>query len=339
MQQTLDRILEDALNQLQQVQDSAALSALEIAVLGKNGSLTLLLRKLGTLPAAERPQMGKLINDARKTFEAQLDARKQRINAQEAERQYDAEWLDVTAPGVQRPLGRLHPVTQTYMTIRDVFIGLGFVVEEGPEIEREDYNFDMLNILKGHPSRDMHDTFYTGADTVLRTHTSPVQVRAMLAKKPPIRMVCPGRVYRADRVDATHSPVFHQLEGLVVDQGISMQHLKGVLDLFAKSLYGSETRTRFRPSYFPFTEPSAEMDVSCSICSGEGCRVCKNTGWIEILGCGMVHPNVLRNCGIDPREYSGFAFGMGLDRITNMKYGISDIRLLFENDLRFLRQF
>jgi len=251
----------------------------------------------------------------------------------------EAEALDVTLPGESVKRGRLHPLSIVQGEIRDIFIGMGFDVKEGPEIEYERYNFEMLNIPENHPARDMQDTFYIRDGILMRTHTSPVQVRTMLSESLPIRMICPGRVYRSDDVDATHSPMFHQVEGLVVDKGICFGDLKGVLDEFIKKFYGSGTKTRFRPGYFPFTEPSAEVDATCAICHGKGCNVCKGTGWIEILGCGMVHPSILEGCGIDPEVYSGFAFGLGLDRLTTIKYGITDIRLLFEGDTRFLGQF
>jgi phenylalanyl-tRNA synthetase alpha chain len=236
-------------------------------------------------------------------------------------------------------LGKLHPTTKVLNELKDIFLGMGFDVAEGPEVEWDSYNFEALNMPKNHPARDVQDTFYINDNIVLRTHTSPVQIRTMLNRKPPIKVICPGRVYRSDASDATHSPIFHQIEGLVVDKGITMGDLKGALDVFAKQVFGPETKTKFRPHHFPFTEPSAEVDVTCAICHGSGCRVCSHTGWIEILGAGMVHPKVLEYCGIDPDVYSGFAFGMGLDRITNLKYGIDDIRLLFENDIRFLKQF
>lgn len=339
MQERLKQIAEEAIGVLGQTLDSASLEALRVKVLGKKGALTEILRSMGAVAADERPKIGQLVNETRALIEAAMAEKEGMIKAREKEQRLEKERIDVTAPGTASKQGKLHPLTQVFYEIRDIFIGMGFEVKEGPEVEYDKYNFELLNIPANHPSRDMQDTFYVNDNVVLRTHTSPVQVRTMLAQKPPIRIISPGRVYRADDVDATHSPIFSQIEGLVIDKGITMGDLKGVLDVFAKELYGEKTNTRLRPSYFPFTEPSGEVDISCTVCSGKGCRVCKNTGWIEILGSGMVHPNVLRNCGIDPEVYSGFAFGMGLDRVANMKYGITDIRLLYENDLRFLKQF
>ena len=316
-----------------------ALEKLRQGMLGKKGEMTAMLRLMGKLSADERPKMGALINQYREKIEAHIEqARHQFDEKQKAERLV-SERIDVTMPGKSHAVGKLHPITQVYLQIRDIFVGMGFAVEEGPEIEWAKYNFDMLNFKPDHPARDTQDTFFIDDDTVLRTHTSPVQVRTMLKQRPPIRMICPGRVFRADDVDATHSPVFNQLEGLVVAEGITMGDLMGVLSVFVRELYGEETKIRFRPSHFPFTEPSTELDISCFACHGDGCRICKGTGWIEVLGCGMVHPNVLRMSGIDPEVYSGFAFGCGLDRIACLKYGIDDIRLLFENDIRFLEQF
>jgi len=315
------------------------LNELRVRFLGKKGELTGLLRSMGSLPAADRPAVGQMVNDARERIEEEIERRLQMSKDAEKAARLAAETLDVTMPAKEQKRGKLHPLTQTMRQIRDIFVGMGFEVAEGPEIEYDKYNFEMLNIPAEHPARDMQDTFYAGDSIVLRTHTSPVQVRTMLSKKPPIRVVCPGRVYRSDDVDATHSPVFHQIEGLVVDKGVTMADLRGVLDVFAKELYGEGTKTRLRPSYFPFTEPSAEVDITCHVCGGSGCRICKGTGWIEILGSGMVNPNVLRMCGIDPEVYTGFAFGIGIERVANAKFGISDIRLHYENDLRFLSQF
>ncbi len=315
------------------------LNELRVRFLGKKGELTGLLRSMGSLPAADRPAVGQMVNDARERIEQGIERRLQISKDEEKAARLAAEALDVTMPAKEQKRGKLHPLTQTMRQIRDIFVGMGFEVAEGPEIEYDKYNFEMLNIPAEHPARDMQDTFYVGDSTVLRTHTSPVQVRTMLSKKPPIRVVCPGRVYRSDDVDATHSPVFHQIEGLVVDKGVTMADLRGVLEVFAKELYGENTKTRLRPSYFPFTEPSAEVDITCHVCGGSGCRICKGSGWIEILGSGMVNPNVLRMCGIDPEVYTGFAFGIGIERVANAKFGISDIRLHYENDLRFLSQF
>lgn len=339
MQEKLKQIQDQTLEALSNAKESEIIERIRVKVLGKKGELTELLRGMGALSAQERPKAGAQINALRDTIEAAIDERIKALGALEMERKLKREAVDVSAPGKRGMVGKLHPLTQTYNEICDIFLGMGFEIKEGPEVEYDRYAFEMLNIPKNHPARDAQDTFYITENIVLRPHTSPMQVRTMISEKPPIRILSPGRVFRADNFDATHSPVFHQIEGLVVDKGISMGDLKGTLDIFAKALYGAKTRTRFRPSFFPFTEPSAEMDVSCGVCDGEGCRVCKGSGWIEILGSGMVHPRVLSMCGIDPEEYSGFAFGMGLDRITNMKYGITDIRLHFENDLRFLAQF
>lgn len=312
---------------------------IQTEILGRKGQFTSLLRLLGGFSAEERPIIGEMINEHRKRLEQEIEDVQSVLSAKEKEERLAEERIDVTVPGVALPVGKLHVITQVYTQMRDIFVGMGFNVEEGPEIEWAQYNFDMLNFKPDHPARDTQDTFFINDDMVLRTHTSPVQVRTMLKQKPPIRMICPGRVFRADDVDATHSPVFNQMEGLVVDKGITMGDLMGVLTVFVRELYGETTKVRFRPSYFPFTEPSTELDMSCSVCGGKGCRVCKGTGWVEIMGSGMVHPNVLRNCGIDPEEYSGFAFGFGLDRVACIKYGIDDIRLLYEDDIRFLEQF
>ncbi|MDP2892488.1 MAG: phenylalanine--tRNA ligase subunit alpha [Bacillota bacterium] len=339
MQEEIKRLEKEAQEAIGSAKDTGALEAIRVKYFGKKGVLTALLRSMGALPTGERPKVGQMVNETSQRLEGLLENRLAIFQKAEKQQRLAEEAIDITIPAREMRLGRLHPLTLVYQTTRDIFLGMGFEVREGPEVEWEKYNFEMLNIPENHPSRDMQDTFYITDKILLRTHTSPVQVRTMLAQKPPIRMICPGRVYRVDEVDATHSPMFHQIEGLVVDKGITMGDLKGVLDVFAKALFGPATRTRFRASYFPFTEPSAEMDVSCSVCGGEGCRVCKGTGFIEIMGAGMVHTSVLQGCGIDPRVYSGFAFGMGLDRMANMKYGIADIRLLYENDIRFLEQF
>lgn len=282
---------------------------------------------------------GQLANEARGEIEAALETKKAELEKQAADAKIQSETIDVTMPGRRRTRGKKHPLTTVLDDLKDIFIGMGFTIAEGPDVELDYYNFEALNIPKDHPARDTQDTFYIDENVVLRSQTSPVQVRTMEQQKPPIRVIAPGRVYRSDAVDATHSPVFHQIEGLVVDKGITMADLKGTLEVFVKKLYGDDTRLRFRPHHFPFTEPSAEVDISCFNCGGKGCRICKGEGWIEILGCGMVHPRVLRNCGIDPEEYSGFAFGIGLERITMFRYGIDDLRLYFENDVRFLEQF
>ncbi len=339
MHEELKRLSKEALGEIETANSGDALEALRIKYFGKKGALTALLRSMGSLPPEERPMMGQMVNEASRHLESVLEEKLRQILQKEKEDRLKSEALDVTIPGKPVKLGHLHPLTLVQNIITDIFTGMGFEVKEGPEIDWEEYNFEYLNIPQNHPARDMQDTFYVNEKMVLRTQTSTVQARTMLTQKPPIRMISPGRVYRADELDATHSPVFHQLEGLAVDKGITLGDLKGTLDVFAKALFGPKTRTRFRASYFPFVEPGAEMDVSCAVCGGSGCRVCKGTGYIEIMGAGVVHPNVLRNCGIDPEVYSGFAFGMGLDRIANMKYGITDIRLLYENDARFLAQF
>jgi phenylalanyl-tRNA synthetase alpha chain len=335
----LGKLREKALGDIQNCKRLKDLEDIRIRILGKKGELTAALRGMKDIPGSERPAFGKKVNEIRDAVAGALEGKQSELELAGKDERLAAEAIDITLPGKRSEIGSLHPLTKTYYEIRDIFVSMGYEVVDGPEVELEKYNFEMLNIPKDHPSRDMQDTFYLSDDVVLRTQTSPVQVRTMLSQKPPIRMICPGRVYRKDEVDATHSPVFNQVEGLVVDKGISLAHLKSTLDIFLKELYGEETKTKFRPGYFPFTEPSAEVDATCSRCSGEGCTVCKGTGMIEVLGCGMVHPNVLSYCGIDPQVYSGFAFGLGLDRLTNIKYGITDIRLLFENDLRFLEQF
>lgn len=335
----LERLKEQVLQEIEGCEALPELENIRIKILGKKGELTAALRGMKDIPETERPAFGKRVNEIRDAVTQALEGKQSELELYGKDKRLEAEAIDITLPGKKRDTGVLHPLTKTYYEIRDIFVSMGFEVVDGPEVELEKYNFEMLNIPKDHPSRDMQDTFYISDDVVLRTQTSPVQVRTMLSQKPPIRMICPGRVYRKDDVDATHSPIFHQIEGLVVDKGISLAHLKSTLDIFLKELFGEETRTKFRPGYFPFTEPSAEVDATCSKCHGKGCTVCKGTGMIEVLGCGMVHPNVLKYCGIDPEIYSGFAFGLGLDRLTNIKYGITDIRLLFENDIRFLEQF
>ena len=336
---TLRELREQVEQNLSEMKDTAALDALRVKVLGKKGTLTELLKGMGKLAPEERPQVGAQINEARQWLTERMNERQEALQKLEREAALKAETIDVTEPRRPVKVGSAHPITLVMDELIDCFTGLGFEVMEGPEVELDHYNFELMNLPKNHPARDAQDTFYMDDNIVLRTHTSPMQARAMLTRKPPIRIICPGRVYRADEVDATHSPVFHQVEGLVVDKGITMCDLKGCLEQFAHEIYGPETKVKFRPSFFPFTEPSVEVDVTCSECGGKGCRVCKGSGWIEILGAGMVHPNVLRGCGIDPEVYSGFAFGIGLDRLTTTRYKISDIRLLFENDQRFLEQF
>ncbi len=337
MKELLEQIRQRAMSEIAAV--TADIEELRIRYLGKKGELTAVLRGMGTVSPEERPLIGQLANEVRAEIEAAIAARAEEKKKKELENRLLSEKLDVTIPGEPYALGRRHPLAQTEELLREIFIGMGFSIAEGPEVEYDYYNFEALNLPKDHPARDTQDTFYITDNILLRSQTSPVQVRTMEKQKPPIRIISPGRVYRADPADATHSPIFHQVEGLVVDKGITMGDLKGILELFAKRMFGEETRIRFRPHHFPFTEPSAEVDVSCFVCGGKGCRLCKNEGWIEILGCGMVHPFVLSNCGIDPNEYSGFAFGMGVERIAMTRFGIDDLRLLYENDVRFLHQF
>lgn len=334
------RIYADAVAALEKSRRPEEVDALKLRILGKKGELTQILRGMGALSAEERPKIGQKVNEYRDMLDKAIAQRQEELKAQEKALRMEQERVDVTMPARMPEVGHLHPISVVREELEDIFIGMGFEVAEGPEVELDRFNFELLNLPKNHPARDMQDSFYINESMLLRTHTSPVQARTMTTRKPPIRIICPGRVYRVDEVDATHSPVFHQIEGLVVDEGINMGHLKGTLDIFAKEFYGADTRTRFRPSFFPFTEPSAEMDISCYVCGGhdENCRVCKGTGWIEILGCGMVNPKVLELCGIDPDIYSGFAFGMGLDRIAVSRYGVSDLRMFFENDIRFLGQ-
>ncbi|HCC35704.1 MAG TPA: phenylalanine--tRNA ligase subunit alpha, partial [Ruminococcaceae bacterium] len=312
---------------------------LRIRFLGKKGELTALLKQMGGLSKEERPVIGQLANEVRETIESGVARRMTALNKQALEKRLLEETIDVTIPGRRQSPGRKHPLNLVMDEFKEIFLGMGFSVASGPEIELDYYNFEALNTPKDHPARDTQDTFYISENTLLRSQTSPVQVRVMETQKPPIRIIAPGRVYRSDTVDATHSPLFHQIEGLVVDKGVTMGDLKGTLAIFARRLYGEDAVVRFRPHHFPFTEPSAEMDVRCFSCGGKGCRICKGEGWIEILGCGMVHPNVLSRCRIDPRVYSGFAFGLGLERVVMRRYGIGDLRLFFENDLRFLNQF
>jgi len=339
MKEKLSKIKEEALLNLENAETLDALEEIRIKYLGKKGELTGVLKGMGALTPEERPVIGALANEVREILDSEIDKKKSDLTKKQTEERLKKEVIDVTMPGKKVKSGNLHPLTKVMNEIKDIAIGLGFEIAEGPEVELDYYNFEALNIPKNHPARDTQDTFYINENTVLRTQTSPIQVRVMENKKPPIRIIAPGRVYRSDAVDATHSPVFHQIEGLVVDKGITMADLKGTLDSFMKALYGKDTKVRFRPHHFPFTEPSAEMDISCYVCGGKGCRVCKGEGWIEILGCGMVHPKVLKNCGIDPEVYSGFAFGLGLERVAMGRYDIDDLRLFFENDTRFLKQF
>lgn len=339
MRSQLEQIKENALKELHDCLEGKGLDALRVKYLGKKGELTTILKQMGKLSAEERPVIGQMANEVRQTLEDAVARRQEELKAKELDRRLASEKLDITMPGKTRAEGGLHPLSIVQEDLIDIFRSMGFDVVDGPEIETDYYCFEALNVPKDHPARDMQDTFYLGENLLLRTQTSAAQIRTMEGRKPPIRIVCPGRVYRADDLDATHSPIFHQMEGLVVDKGITMCDLKGCLEQFVHEIYGPETKVRFRPSFFPFTEPSVEVDVSCSACGGKGCRVCKGAGWIEILGAGMVHPRVLKGCSIDPDVYTGFAFGIGLDRLTTTRYKISDIRLLFENDQRFLEQF
>ena len=339
MKQQLEQIKTAALEAIAAAKNSADCENIRVKYLGKKGELTAILKMMGGLSPEERPIMGQLVNTAKAEVEAALGVKVTEMQAAAEELKLKEETIDITMPAKADKTGKLHPLNTVLNDMIDIFQSMGFDVVDGPEVETDHYNFECLNVPADHPARDMQDTFYLAENILLRTQTSAAQIRTMETRKPPIRVICPGRVFRADEVDATHSPVFHQIEGLVVDKGVTMCDLKGVLEQFAHEIYGPDTKVKFRPAFFPFTEPSVEVDVSCSECGGKGCRVCKGAGWIEILGAGMVHPNVLRSCGIDPEEYSGFAFGIGLDRLTTTRYKISDIRLLFENDKRFLDQF
>ncbi|MBQ8648470.1 MAG: phenylalanine--tRNA ligase subunit alpha [Clostridia bacterium] len=339
MKEKLEALKAEAVSAVNSVTDEKGIEELRVKYLGKKGEITSLLKQMGSLSPEERPVMGQLVNKAKQEVEELITVKKAEISKKETEQKLLNETIDITMPGKSGKPGKLHPLNTVLNDMIDIFQSMGFDVVDGPEVETDHYNFECLNVPADHPARDMQDTFYLGENLLLRTQTSAAQIRTMETRKPPIRVICPGRVFRADEVDATHSPVFHQIEGLVVDKGITMCDLKGVLEQFAHEIYGKDTNVKFRPSFFPFTEPSVEVDVTCSECGGKGCRVCKGSGWIEILGAGMVHPKVLKSCGIDPDEYSGFAFGIGLDRLTTTRYKISDIRLLFENDKRFLEQF
>jgi len=338
MKAELEHLQQETLSALSQASSEKEISELRIRVLGKKGTLTQLLKKLGTLPENERREMGKVANQVKQAVEKGIEESLSLIQEKERRKVFERERIDVTLPGRRLTLGKKHPITQTLDTIIDIFSRLGFEVVEGPEVELDYYNFEALNIPKGHPAREMQATFFIADEVVLRTHTSPNQVRTMEKKRPPVRMICPGAVYRCDS-DPTHSPMFHQVEGLLVDRGVTFADLKGVLTVFVHQMFGKNTRLRFRPSFFPFTEPSAEIDIECVMCGGVGCGVCSNTGWLEILGSGMVDPAVYRFVNYDPQEVTGFAFGMGIERIAMLKFGINDIRLFFTNDLRFLRQF
>ena len=339
MQEKLIKIKEAAFSEISVAEDSAVLEEIRVKYLGKKGELTTILRGMGSLTPEERPLVGKLVNEAKSEVEAKLEENIKRIKEAEKNAKLASEIIDISLPGKKNIIGKRHPLDLTLERMKEIFISMGFNIEDGPEVELDHYNFEALNIPKNHPARSEQDTFYINDNLVLRTQTSPIQVRTMETQEPPIKMISPGKVYRSDAVDATHSPIFYQMEGLVIDKGVTFADLKGTLELFAKKMFGDKVVTKFRPHHFPFTEPSAEMDATCFVCEGEGCRVCKGSGWIEILGCGMVHPDVLRNCGIDPEVYSGFAFGFGVDRMVMLKYGIDDIRALYESDMRFLNQF
>lgn len=339
MKDRLNEILEAAKASLENLKEQEALQELKVKYLGKKGEITGMMKQMGSMPPEERPKFGQMVNSLRSQVEEAFEQKRAELAEKQKAMRLAAETIDVTLPRHERPIGSAHPLTKVFREVQAIFAQMGFTTVEGPEIEYDKYNFEMLNIPKDHPARDMQDTFYVTDDIVLRTHTSPVQVRTMLANKPPIRVICPGRVYRTDDVDATHSPVFNQVEGLYIDKGVSFADLKGTINTFLRKFYGEQTKTKFRPGFFPFTEPSAEVDATCSLCGGKGCPACKGAGMIEVLGCGMVNPRVLQNCGLDPEEYSGFAFGLGLDRLANIKYGITDIRLLYENDVRFISQF
>ncbi|MBO7161541.1 MAG: phenylalanine--tRNA ligase subunit alpha [Clostridia bacterium] len=339
MKAQLDNISVAAAQEIASASDKASLETVRIKYLGKKGALTAILRGMGALTPEERPVIGAYANTVRANIEAFLEEKGASLASEELKNALVKEKLDVTMPAKVKTVGKLHPITQVENRMKEIFVGLGFDIVEGPEVESAYNNFDALNAPADHPSRDFQDTFYINDTTLLRTQTSPVQIRAMKTMTPPIRIISPGRVYRCDEVDATHSPMFHQLEGLVIDKNITLGDLKGLLELWAKEMFGSDTKTRFRPHNFPFTEPSAEVDVSCFVCGGKGCRLCKGEGWIELLGAGLVHPNVLKAGGIDPEVYSGLAFGMGIERVVMTSYGIDDMRHLYENDIRFLGQF
>ncbi|MTI79715.1 MAG: phenylalanine--tRNA ligase subunit alpha [Firmicutes bacterium] len=340
MEEKLKSLAEEAKQEVEEAATLNQLSNLRVKYLGKKGHLTSILRGMGSLSTEERPKIGALANEIRSDLEILISNRTRELKHQEKEKRMASETIDVTLPGKPFLMGNKHPLTKIQQEIESIFLGMGFNIAEGPEVELDYYNFEALNLPKDHPARDMQDTFFINPEVLLRTHTSPVQVRTMEKTVPelPVKIICPGRVYRRDD-DATHSPMFTQVEGLAIDKRITFSDLKGLLAVFARQMFGPDTKTRFRPSYFPFTEPSAEVDISCVMCGGEGCRVCSQTGWLEILGCGMVHPRVLEMSGYNPEEVTGFAFGMGIERIAMLKYGIDDLRLFYDNDLRFLAQF
>ena len=339
MQEKLLNLKEIALKEIKDTLSIEDVENIRVKYLGKKEEITAILKEMGKLSNVERPIIEKVPNEVREAIESEITSKKEELKNIEKQRKLLEEVIDVTMPSKKVRVGKKHPISQIIDEISEIFMGMGFSIAEGPEVETVHNNFDALNAPKDHPSRDMSDTFYINSELLLRTQTSPVQIRTMKNQELPIKIISPGRCFRFDAPDATHSPMFHQIEGLVVGKDVTMAQLKGTLNMFVKKLFGEETKTKFRPHNFPFTEPSAEVDVTCFKCNGEGCPMCKGEGWIEILGAGMVHPNVLRNCGIDPEVYSGFAFGMGVDRITMLKYEIDDIRLLFENDVRFLQQF
>ena len=341
MKELMQGLRESSIKAILDCDSSELLENLRVRYLGKKGELTAILRQMGKLSAEERPAMGQLANQLRSDIEEAIEKRREELSAAMLEKKLEREALDVTMPGVKNALGHKHPMYNVLDQIKDIFIGMGFEIVDGPEVELADYNFTKLNIDEGHPSREWTDTFYFTEDSkiLLRTQTSPMQIHAMETRELPIRIIAPGRVYRKDEVDATHSPMFHQIEGMVIDKGVTMADLKATLNLVVEKIYGKGTVTRFRPHHFPFTEPSCEMDIQCHKCGGKGCPTCKGEGWIEVLGAGMVHPKVLSGCGIDPDEYSGWAFGMGLERLAMGEYKIMDLRLIFENDVRFLEQF
>lgn len=339
MKDKLQEITKRAMEQIDAAEEMSALNDVRVAILGKKGELTAVLKSMKDVKPEDRPMVGQLVNETRSNIEERLNEAKAKLEQAEMEHKLKNEVIDVTLPAKKANIGHTHPNTNVLDEVEDIFVGMGYEVVEGPEVEYDYYNFEALNIPENHPAKDEQDTFYINKDILLRTQTSPVQVRVMEKGKLPIRMIAPGRVFRSDEVDATHSPSFHQIEGMVIDKNITFADLKGTLVEFVKKLFGEDTKVKFRPHHFPFTEPSAEVDVSCFKCGGKGCRFCKGEGWIEILGCGMVHPKVLKMSGIDPDEYQGFAFGVGLERITLLKYEIDDMRLLYENDDRFLKQF
>ncbi|MGJ7920477.1 phenylalanine--tRNA ligase subunit alpha [Neobacillus sp. LXY-4] len=341
MQERLKELQTEALEKIEQSANLKELNDIRVAYLGKKGPITEVLRGMGSLSAEERPKMGALVNEVREEIASKIETKQQELEAAAINEKLAAETIDVTLPGRPVRVGNHHPLTRIIEEAEDFFIGMGYTIAEGPEVESDFYNFEALNLPKGHPARDMQDSFYITEEILLRTHTSPMQARTMEKKKGkgPVKIICPGKVYRRDNDDATHSHQFMQIEGLVVDENIRMSDLKGTLDLFAKKMFGEDREIRLRPSFFPFTEPSVEVDISCKICGGKGCNVCKGTGWIEVLGAGMVHPNVLEMAGFDSKKYTGFAFGIGVERIAMLKYGVDDIRHYYTNDIRFIKQF